>query len=255
MAARAGMELRPKCVFWALLLLVTAPHADNAAVTLARSVFQGLSKFEPSAPHVIDSPEDYLGPGDRAVPFSIKLNDGPLMGREQHQLRPYSGPLGEGLHEYLLNANESQVLGFDARADLVVFGAIDRKEGVMTRFTPPKPLLIQGAPGTRRHETVSVEVIDLLRPEKRLHEGRLEVDVVYRGALMIDLSGEQPLAVLMDSTAVGKIGPATIEDRQYRLYAEDLGLIASRELQKVTAFALYRRSIDELRLLITDSPS
>lgn len=255
MATRAGIYIRPKCVFWALILLVSAPHADNAAIILARSVFQGLSKFGPSVPHVIDSPEDYLGPGNRTAPFSIKVNDGPQLGREQHQLRPYSGPLGEGLYEYLLNANESQVLGFDARADLVVFGAIDRKEGVMTRFTPPKPLLIQGAPGTRRHETVSVEVIDLKRPEKRLHEGRLEVDVVYSGALRVDLSGGQALAVLMDSTAVGKIGPATIEDRQYRLYAEDLGLIASRELQKVTAFAVYRRTVDELRLRITDSPS
>jgi hypothetical protein len=49
--------------------------------------------------------------------------------------------------------------------------------------------------------------------------------------------------------AKGEVGPAKLEDTQYRLYARDTGLIAALEQRKVSAFKIYQSTNKTVRVL------
>jgi hypothetical protein len=92
----------------------------------------------------------------------------------------------------------------------------DAKQGVISRFSPPEPIYVGGLkPGDSKKFKVDVKVYDLSDPK----------DVTHSGSL--------------DLTYSGKVGPASVEDTQYRFLAQGVGVVAMIEKKDISAVLIY----------------
>ena len=111
---------------------------------------------------------------------------------------------------------------------LVFVSQEDLDQGVISRYTPPEPGLLTGmAPGDSKDFTIDVKVSDLSSPQDAAHEGTLDVTFSYIGAYKITTPAGSYDAALIKWAYNGKVGPASVEDTQYRFFAEKVGMVAS----------------------------
>ena len=202
--------------------------------------FNGPGETEPMA---------LLAPNLREKIFKVSENEEHTK-EETHVLIPNSKRKNTRW-EYRLNQNESQELSLEANGNLVIMGAIDKSEGVSTRFAPAK-LYIQAQmdPGQSAHSQYSLLVYDLENPKDLKHSGSMEVTVTDLGAYEIQVPAGQYEATLIRSVAQGAVGPAKLVDTQYRFFAENIGLVASFEMREVSALMLYQKTSKTSRVLL-----
>jgi len=113
--------------------------------------------------------------------------------------------------------------------------------GLVTAYHPPAPLLMKGmAPGQAHKTRFDVKVYYLDNPEKEKHSGQLELTLTYVGAYEVKTPAGTFEAALIKSDYKGKVGPASVEDVQYRFFAEGIGIVAMIEEKHVSAFLLYK---------------
>jgi hypothetical protein len=123
---------------------------------------------------------------------------------------------------------------------LSIISENDGDQGVVSRYSPPQPLLIAGMnAGDEKKLTMKVNVYDLDDPSDLEHQGSLDVTVTYIGAYKVTVP-----AGTFDAAAVrwhfkGKIGPASVEDTAVRLIANDVGMVAAAEKKDIAAFLIY----------------
>jgi len=116
----------------------------------------------------------------------------------------------------------------------------EHAEGVITRYAPPEPMVLKGMkPGESRTSKSNVKVYDLAHPDKLSHQGYLEVKFTYVGAYRVTVPDGTYEAVLLSWQYNGKIGPAKVDDLQYRLLAADVGTVAMVERKNVSAMMVY----------------
>ena len=72
------------------------------------------------------------------------------------------------------------------------------------------------------------------------HQGELQVTYEYLGAYRLTVPAGSFDTVVTKSTFSGKVGPAKIEDIQYRFFAEKVGLVATIENRQVSALLVYQ---------------
>ena len=121
-------------------------------------------------------------------------------------------------------------------------GVEDKEGGAITRYSPPEPFMLQGlAPGEKRNEKLDIKVSDLSSPEDVSHEGALDVNYRYIGAYKVKVPAGSFDAILMKWTFKGKVGPAFVDDTQYRFFAPDVGIVAAVEQLDVSAVLVYNR--------------
>ena len=72
------------------------------------------------------------------------------------------------------------------------------------------------------------------------HEGRLEVNYSYLGAYEIKTPAGSYDAALIRWTYKGKVGPAKVDDTQYRFFAENVGMVASCDKLDISALLVYQ---------------
>lgn len=141
-----------------------------------------------------------------------------------------------------------------ANGDYVVTGVTDNEEGVITQYSPPEPMMLQGlAPGKERNVKVGMKVFDLNKPDKQIHAGSLNINYRYMGAYKVTVPAGSFDAVLIRWTFKGKVGPASLNDTQYRFFAADVGLIAAVEQMDVSAMLIYNKQRKIARVLM-DKP-
>lgn len=156
----------------------------------------------------------------------------------------------ENQWEYRMNGDESQILEETPEGHLVILGATDKHEGVSTRFEPPKPLLkLHSTIHETTHQKYAILVYDLKNPEQLKHSGSMEAQITPLGAFKITVPAGTFEGLLVRSIAKGEVGPAKLEDTQYRLYARETGLIAALEQRKVSAFKIYQSTNKTVRVL------
>jgi hypothetical protein len=110
--------------------------------------------------------------------------------------------------------------------------------------------MLQGmAPGQERKEKLGVKVSDLSSPDDVNHEGSLDVNCRYIGAYKVNVPAGSFDAVLMKWTFKGKVGPASVDDTQYRFFAPDVGVVAAVEQLDVSAVLVYNRHKKVARVL------
>lgn len=149
--------------------------------------------------------------------------------------------------------SENGYMELQPDGSFVLTGVEDVATGAVTRYEPAEPFLLQGMrPGEERKLRMAVRVHDLASPSVVTHEGSLDVAHHYLGAYRLNLPAGHYDAVLMKSSFSGKVGPARLEDTQYRFFALGAGLVASIERRDVSAFLLYNTHMRETKLLAAD---
>ena len=117
----------------------------------------------------------------------------------------------------------------------------DLDQGVISRYAPAEPGLLTGlAPGDSKAFTVAVKVYDLSEPQDVAHEGTLDVTYSYLGAYKVNTPAGSYDAALIKWTYQGKVGPAKVEDTQYRFFADNVGMVASVDKLDVSALLVYK---------------
>lgn len=128
--------------------------------------------------------------------------------------------------------------GDDGSIYMLIHGEGD--EGVINTYSPPEPIVLKGMkPGETRKSKSDVKVFDADKPDRLSHEGSLDLALTYVGAYRVTVPAGSYDAILLKSQYTGKIGPATVNDVQYRLLASGIGMIAAVEKKKVSAMLLY----------------
>lgn len=113
--------------------------------------------------------------------------------------------------------------------------------GLVTAYQPPAPLLVHDMkPGQSRKKQFDVKVYYMNEPEKVKHSGSLELTLTYVGAYEVTTPAGKFEAALIKSDYKGKVGPAKVDDVQYRLFVEGVGVVAMIEDKSVSAYLLYK---------------
>jgi lipid-binding SYLF domain-containing protein len=126
----------------------------------------------------------------------------------------------------------------DGNIYMLIHGEGD--EGIINKYSPPEPMVLKGMkPGDTRKSKSDVKVFDADKPDKLTHEGALDLTFTYVGAYRVTVPAGSYDAVLLKWQYTGKIGPAKVNDVQYRLLAAGIGTVAEIEKKKVSAMLLY----------------
>jgi hypothetical protein len=121
-----------------------------------------------------------------------------------------------------------------------IMGEQDLEEKVLSRFTPGEPLIVAGlAPGESRKVTVQVAVSDLSDPTDIDHKGSLDITYSYIGAYKVTVPAGSYDAVLIKWHYEGSVGPADVEQTEYRFIAPGAGMVAMVESRHISAMLVY----------------
>lgn len=217
--------------------------------------FHGALRYHPIFSEALDEPRSLLAPDELPYVYQVYQESGPEA-IEMHRFVAISEVRGMSHLEYQLNATESQLLRVSDEQGVLIEGAIDRKEGVKTEFTPAKPLLPKAlSPGQSLTAVTQVRVLDLAHPEKVRHSGELHLTLTHLGSFHGKVPSGDYDTILMRLESRGKIGPAEIDHRQYYFFAEDTGLVAFLESRRISAFAIYQKKEQKAWVLLHEGDS
>jgi hypothetical protein len=131
----------------------------------------------------------------------------------------------------------------------------DPDEGLIIRFTPHYPILLPDlSPGTTRSFNLDIDLYDLSDPDDREHRGHLKLHHSYLGAFEVKVPAGTYRASLIRWEDTGSVGPADFEDRYYRFFAKDVGIVALVDKKNLTAFWLYEERSKEGEVLTEVCP-
>lgn len=127
----------------------------------------------------------------------------------------------------------------------------DQKQGVISRYSPREPITLPGMnPGDIKLMKTDVKVYDLSHPDHLAHKGFMNITYSYVGAYEVKVPAGTFKASLFKWQYKGKVGPATVEDIQYRFFAKGVGTVAMIEKTDVTALLVYREHTKIGKVLI-----
>jgi hypothetical protein len=127
----------------------------------------------------------------------------------------------------------------------------DQEQGVISRYSPREPIILQGMnPGDTKLMKTDVKVYDLSHPDHLTHKGFMNITYSYVGAYVVKVPAGTFKASLFKWQYKGKVGPAEVQDIQYRFFAKDVGTVAMIEKTDVTALLVYREHTKIGKVLI-----
>jgi hypothetical protein len=227
--------------------------ADEDRQAIVHGLGEGVLGAFVGAPALHD-PEPYLGLGVGNRSYRVILRpEGER--QEAHRSLVEKGASGASIWRLGIGSPEVGLLKKTEDGSFVMAGIEDLNEGVVTRYDPPEPVLLRGVPAGQDHAVrMKVKVYELDQPDTLKHEGGIEVTYRYLGVVKVTVPAGNFDAVLVRSIFKGRIGPATVADTQYRLFAKGVGMVATVERRDVTALVLYHAQTDISRLLVEKSP-
>jgi hypothetical protein len=233
--------------FLAFALLFAGPIAgaaegSGAVVPLPAEMRQAAESYLPGVvgeavpAFPIDPGLAYLSAGTRRY----AIVRGPGKGTtEEHLIAPMSGDKTGGQWRYQVG-DRTVFLQQIPGQSLSIVSEADADRGVLTRYTPPEPLLVAGMnAGDSKSLKMKVDVYDLSNPKDVEHKGFLDVTLTYVGAYRVTVPAGTFDAALLTWDFKGKIGPASVEDIQARFVAPGIGMVAAAEKRDVAAFLIY----------------
>jgi hypothetical protein len=229
-------------VIWPLLLASGEALAAGASLSAA----EGAMLEELLGPGVIGEPVagSALTPSFaplRAGTWTYRIVGGKNKGQsEQHVVTRLERDPSGASWRYAVGSTGVLFIKHTDDGDLTFLTQEDAAQGVITRYEPAEPGLLNGlAPGDSRASTIAVKVYDLSDPQEVTHEGTLDVTYSYLGAYKVKVPAGSYDAALIRWTYQGKVGPAKVEDSQYRFFAENVGMVASVDKLDVSALLVY----------------
>lgn len=159
---------------------------------------------------------------------------------EVHSVKNTADPTFTPGWQYKVGERGSAFFQKTADGNLLIVGQQDLENKVLSRFTPGEPLIIAGiAPGESRQFPVNVQVSDLSDPTDIDHTGSLDITYTYIGAYNVTVPAGSYTAALIRWNYKGSVGPADIEETEYRFIALKAGMIAMVENRHISAMLVY----------------
>jgi hypothetical protein len=181
-----------------------------------------------------------LSPGTWAFQFTGGPNQGSTQ-TDTLQANPQPGPGSQW--QYTAGQSTIYVFGTAADGSIVSPSEQDLSQGVVTRYTPSRPVLLPGMqPGVPQATTLQVNVYNIGDPSTVTHTGSLTLTVTYLGRYQITVPAGTYQAALIKWQSNGQVGPATVSDIEYRFFADGVGPVAAIDKQDVSAFLVYNNS-------------
>lgn len=230
--------------------IIPLPEEDRLAIETYLG--KGVVGEAIPAPERVDTTR-YLNIGAGARNY--RLVSGPDKGKiEHHQPTPLKQGDGGTTWRYDTGARFIFTITSKDNGDYVVTSVTDNEENVITQYAPAEPMMLHGLrPGGERSMKHDMKVLDSTNPEKQTHDGTLNINYHYMGAYKVTVSAGSFDAVLIKWTFKGKIGPASLDDTQYRFFAADVGMVAAIEQMDVSAMLIYSKQRKLARVLV-DKP-
>lgn len=173
--------------------------------------------------------------------WGFQITGGPNQGAtEAHvlQANPQPGPVSQW--QYTSGDSTIYALGTAADGSIVSESEQDLSQGVLTRYSPPRPVLTPGMqPGVPQVSTIQVSVYDSSDPSTLTHSGSLNLTLTYLGRYQVTVPAGSYPAALIKWQFNGQVGPATVNDVEYRFFADGVGPVAAIDKQSVAAFLVY----------------
>ena len=217
--------------------VIQLPADDRVAIE--QSFGPGVLGQAVPAP-MLDDPSRYLdlAPGSRT--YRIVGSGAEEIRNERFQWKALDTERGNPAWRYDAGGGEAGFIEREPDGSFVLTGVQEADEGALTKYDPPEPFLLKGlSPGNERRIRMAVRVYNVAQPSELMHEGSLEVIYRYIGAYRLAVPAGTYDAVLLKSTFNGKIGPAELQDTQYRFFAPAVGLVAVSEKRDVSALVIY----------------
>jgi hypothetical protein len=237
-------------VYAALLLVSSGRHAGagdpGSVVALPSDVKAQLEKYlgpgvvgDPIASPSLLAAADYLPPNGVTLTYRVLQEDEPAR-NETHKVEDTTNAQFAPGWRYV--ADPMGALYFQKSSDggASIVGEEDRDNEVLSRFTPGEPLIIPGLKaGESRKVSVKVQVADLSKPSKVTHKGALSITYTYIGAYKVTVPAGSFEAELIRWDYRGSVGPASIEQTDYRFIAPHAGMIAMVQNRHISAMLVY----------------
>lgn len=223
------------------------PAEDRALLDeyLGRGV---VGKAVPAKP--IGDPIDYVQFATDGT-YAVKITSGEEKGHTiDHSVRKMHED-SEGV-DWEIRAGKSDiiVLRYDKHGNIVFVHHAEPGEGDAI-YSPSPPLLKKGMkPGSTDHGDFAVTIRSTEDPKKIKHTGNLHLKLSYLGMFELNLPFGKHNAVLIKSAYKGKIGPAKVDDTQYRFFVENVGMVAMVERKDISAFVVYSEHVKVGKLLV-----
>lgn len=186
--------------------------------------------------------------------WTFQFTNGKNKGKTQEQSfkqlgRDQSGTKGRYKNgpelEYFLYRAEDGSIGITSEKD--------DGQGVISHFSPPQPIYVAGMkPGDSKNKKIDVKVYDLSDLKDVSHKGYLDVTYSYLGAYEVTVPAGTFDAALIKWVYKGKVGPADIEDIQYRFLAEGIGVVATIERKNISALLIYHDESKYAKVLVKE---
>jgi len=227
----------------------TVPLPDDDRAAIEKYLGAGVVGEAVPAPSVAETAR-YLVLNSSARTF--RLVSGDDAGKTEKHQPSIVKQDAEGTHWRYETRQFAGFITAKPGGDYVLTGVTDKDQGAITRYSPPEPFMLPGlAPGDERNVKLGVKVFDLSDPDDLSHEGALDVNYRYIGAYKIKVPAGRFDAILMKWTFKGKVGPASVDDTQYRFFAPDVGMVAAVEQMDVSAVLVYNRHKKVAKVLVS----
>lgn len=230
--------------------VIPLPEKDRLAIE--KYLGKGVVGEAVPAPALVDTSRHLVfNAGDR----NYRLVSGPNAGKTEHH-KPVLLKQDSGGATWRYDTGARFIFSITAKdnGDYVVTSVADNEENVITQYSPAEPLLLHGVtPGEERDMTLDMKVFDSDNPEKQTHAGSMNIKYSYVGAYKVTVPAGSFDAVLIKWAFKGKIGPASLNDTQYRFFVPDVGMVAAVEQMDVSAMLIYNKQRKIARVLV-DKP-
>ena len=183
--------------------------------------------------------DTYLPPKGTVMTYRV-LEQGEKARNETHKVEETTDAKFKPGWRYV--ADPMGALYFQPSSDggAVIAGEEDRDNDVLSRFTPGQPLIVAGLkPGESRQVTVKVQVADLPKPDKVTHKGSLTITYTHIGAYEVKVPAGIFNAELIRWDYQGEVGPADIEQTDFRFIAPHAGMVAMIQSKHISAMLIY----------------
>jgi len=246
-----SMRRRPfmtAVVLAALVVVAAGRHAvaADAVIPLSSADKAQLDKYlgagvvgDPIASPPLMAAETYLPPKGTVMTYRV-VEEGEKARTETHKVEETVDPKFKPGWRYV--ADPMGALYFQTSSDggAAIVGEEDRDNEVLSRFTPGEPLMIVGMKaGESRKIAVKVQVADLSKPDKITHKGDLTITYTYIGAYKVKVPAGSFDAALIRWNYKGEVGPADIEQTDYRFIAPHAGMVAMIQSKHISAMLIY----------------
>lgn len=171
---------------------------------------------------------------------TYQVSAGPNQGSTETDVLQAAEPGAAAPWKYTAGQSTIYAIATTADGSIVSASEQDLSQGVLTTYTPPRPVLVPNMqPGVPLTTTLQVAVSDLSDPGTVTHTGTLTQTTTYLGRYQVTVPAGTYSAALVEWQFNGQVGPASVTDVEYRFFADGVGPVAVIDRQSVSAFLLY----------------